>query len=69
MKYGFLIFFFAFILSMIVYTIVRGCQVLAPYGYSKTVYLVLMIVLQCDFNFLRGFKIAITGIYFHIGYP
>jgi len=45
MKYGFIIFFFAFILTMIVYTIVRGCQVLAPYGYSKTVYLALMIAL------------------------
>lgn len=45
MKYGFFIFVFVFLLTMIVYTIVRGTQTLAPYGALKTVYLVSMIAL------------------------
>ena len=45
MKYGFFVFILAFMLTMIVYTIVRGSQALAPYGALKTVYLVSMITL------------------------
>lgn len=45
MKYGFFVFVFVFLLSIIVYTTVRGYQTLAPYGILKTVFLVLMIVL------------------------
>ena len=45
MKYGFFVFILAFMLTMIVYTIVRGSQTLAPYGVLKTAYLVSMILL------------------------
>ena len=49
MKYGFFAFIFAFLLTMIVYTIVKGWQVLTPVGSLKTVYAVLMVLLFTAF--------------------
>ena len=45
MKYGFFIFVFVFLLSIIAYTTLRGYQTLASYGVLKTIYLGLMIAL------------------------
>lgn len=45
MKYGFFIFIFAFLLTIIAYTLVRGMQALTPVGNLKFVYLGTMVLL------------------------
>ncbi|MHB9056815.1 MAG: metallophosphoesterase [Paludibacteraceae bacterium] len=49
MKYSFFIFIFAFLLTMIAYTLIRGMQALAPAGGGKYIYLGMMLVLFGSF--------------------